>query len=155
MSPIDARLAMIRAEAERDWSEVRRHGERSASVDPRAGESDAAFVALSLDHAYQAFENLLLRLERSLGLRARTGDTWHRALLSDAARPLSGVRPEVVPAAVEADWAQLLGFRHFLRHAYAADLDPDRLARNVERLTHAIAASDPFVRTLLDSVAPL
>jgi len=107
-----------------------------------------------LDHAYQAFENLLLRFERNTGLAPRAGDTWHRALLSDAARPLPGVRPEVLPAAVESDWAQLLGFRHFLRHAYAADLDPDRLARNVERITRAIDATEPFVRTLLDSIAP-
>lgn len=154
MSPVDARLAAVRADVERDWEQVVRHGGRAEAADPRAGEAEAALVALSLDHADQAFENLLLRVERCLGLPARSGGTWHRALLADAARELPDIRPALFPASAEADWEQLLGFRHFLRHGYAVDLEPARLEQNVARLAKAITATAPHVQALLAELAP-
>ncbi len=154
MSPVDVRLAAVLVDVERDWEQVVRHGRRAESADPSAGEAEAALVALSLDHAYQAFENLLLRVERCLGLAARSGGTWHRALLADAARALPDIRPALFPASAETDWEQLLGFRHFLRHGYAVDLDPARLEHNVERLTNAITATAPYVQALLAELGP-
>lgn len=152
MSPLEVRTSAVRAAIERDWREVRRQLDRARSVSPGKGELESAFVALALDHAYQALEQVLLVVERALRLPERSGENWHRALLADATRPLSGIRPELIPLEAESDWQDLLGFRHFLRHAYAADLDPTRLERNVERLERAVSATEPFILALLNAL---
>lgn len=82
MSPEDARRLLLRTEIEREWSCVHKHMRDAKDVDPSKGRLEAAFVSLALDHAYQAFESLLERLERGLGLPAREGATWHQALLA-------------------------------------------------------------------------
>jgi ribonuclease HepT-like protein len=150
--PEDARVLLLRAEVERDWTMVRAHLDRARSVDAAAGAPQAALVALSLDHAYQAFETMLLRIERALGLPERTGSDWHRDLLAHAATALAGLRPAVIPADAEVDWDELRRFRHFLRHAYTVDLDVEKLSRNVERLARAEAATDVHIRALLDAL---
>jgi hypothetical protein len=163
MSPTDVRLAALKVEVERDWREVERQLERARSVDPRRSAPEAAFVALALDHAYQAMEQILLTLERALRLPERSGalrlpersgEHWHRSLLRDAAESLPGVRPPLIPVEAEGDWEKLLGFRHFLRHAYAVELDPLELARNVERLERAVAATKPLVAAVVAALDP-
>lgn len=153
MSPVDVRVLAARAEIERDWAGVVRQLARARSVDPAAGDPEASLVALALDHAYEGFEQILLRLERALSLPERAGASWHRSLLSDAAAPIAGVRPALFPALAEQDWEQLLGFRHFLRHAYAAELDPERLSRNVDHLARAVESTDPMLQALLATLA--
>jgi hypothetical protein len=153
VSPADVRLAALHAEVERDWRQVERHCQISSSVDPGRGAPEAALVALALDHAYQAFEQLLLRLEAALGLPERSGQHWHRRLLADATLVLPGVRPAVIPTSVERDWEELLGFRHFLRHAYAVELDAERLRSNAQRLQRAVAGTAPTMSTLLATLA--
>ena len=152
MTGEDVRVASLRAEIARDWGAVREHLARALTVEPARGAPEAALIALSLDHAYQAFETILVRIERALALPARSGESWHRALLADAARPLTGARPSVLPQASEGDWEALLGFRHFLRHAYHSPLDPTRLVANRARLERAVAATDPTILALLSSL---
>lgn len=149
-SPERARLAALAAELERDWLMVLRHLDLARSVEASTGRPEAALVALSLDHAYQAFETLLVRIERALGLPERAGAEWHRQILADAAWPIDGLRDRIVAAESERDWDQLRRFRHFLRHAYTTELDAERLAANVERLTRAVAADEPAIRALID-----
>ena len=149
MTAADVRMTMLLAEILRDWQAVFEHLAHAQSVDPASGPANAAYIALSLDHAYQAFETILIRCERSLGLPERQGESWHRALLDEAALPLAGVRPPVYPQTAARDWEELLRFRHFLRHAYHVQLDADRLAANVIRLSRALAATDPYLQTLL------
>jgi hypothetical protein len=152
VSPADARVLALAADAERDWELVVRNLAQARSVMPAAGAPAAALVALALAHAYAAFETMLIRIERASGLPERTGPSWHRALLADTARPVAGLRPEIVPLAAEGDWAELLSFRHFLHHAYAVGLDAERLARLVERLEAAVTATEPVVREALRSL---
>jgi hypothetical protein len=140
---------MLRAEIERDWEMAVAQLALARTVEPGAGAPEAALVALSLDHAYQAFENVLVRLERALGLPSRTGSDWHRSLLADAALSVAGLRPALFPAEVERDWDELRRFRHFLRHAYPLDLDPERLTRNREYLERAIAETNAPLRAML------
>ncbi len=146
MSPADARQLLLAAEIERDWTEVARHVARASSADPADGEHAAAFVALSIDHAYQAFETLLIRVERALSLPTRLGGSWHRAVLEDAALDIRGLRPPLVGADVLPDWAEVMAFRHFLRHAYSTSLDPRRLSESRAALERAAAATAPRVR---------
>ncbi len=155
MSPGLIRLSAVLAELQRDWGVVQRQLERVERADPFAGEAQAALVALALDHAYQALEQILLRFERALSLPERAGDTWHRRLLADAARALPGVRPAIVAAAAEPDWEELLGFRHFLRHAYGAELDAARLGALVVSLRRAVQATEPVMLAAFASLDPL
>ncbi len=144
---------MVVAECRRDWSEVKRQLGKAASVDPAVGEPQAALVALSIAHAYQAFETILLRVERALGLEERSGGAWHTALLADSGLPLPGVRPAIYPAEMASDWHALLGFRHFLRHAYGVDLDPARLESNRARLQQVVTSTDGWIEALLGSLS--
>ncbi len=68
MTPLDARVAQLITELERDWKHVNTNLTRGCSVEPATSPAAAALVALSLDHAYQAFETFLVRVERALGL---------------------------------------------------------------------------------------
>lgn len=152
MSPVDARVLVLVADAERDWELVTANLQRARSVDPSPGAPACALVALALAHAYAAFETMLVRVERAAGLPARGGASWHRALLADAARPVEGLRPALVPVDVEPDWADLLTFRHFLHHAYAVGRDAAKLQRLVVRLEHAVAATEPVVTEALRTI---
>ena len=91
------RLSALRVEVERDWQQVQRHARTCGATDPALGPPHAALVALALDHAYQAFEQVLVRVEQALRLPGRTGQHWHRQLLADASAPLPQVRPALLP----------------------------------------------------------
>ena len=149
MSPADARAALMLAECRRHWNAVKTHLERAGAADPARGAAEAALVALSLDHAYQAFETILARLERAIGLPERTGAGWHTALLADAALDIRAVRPPLFPPSAFVDWDALLRFRHFLRHAYVVDLDPEKPVANRARLARAVAATDGYLAAVL------
>jgi hypothetical protein len=153
VSPAEARASLAVAECRRDWATLKTHLARALAADPFQGDAPAALVALSLDHAYQAFESILVRLERAAGLPERTGANWHTALLADAALAIPGLRPPIFPADVHADWDVLLRFRHFLRRAYVVDLDPGKLAGNRDRLEHAVAATDAWLNLVLSGLA--
>ena len=153
MSPADARAALAVAECRRDWATLRTHLARARAADPSEGDALAALVALSLDHAYQAFESILVRLERAAGLPERTGTSWHTGLLADAAIAIPGLRPPIFPTEAHGDWDALLRFRHFLRHAYVVDLDPSKLALNRDRLDRAVAATDAWLGLVLAGLA--
>jgi hypothetical protein len=71
VSPVEARIAVLVAECRRDWDLVKSNLAKAESVDPAGGDPQAALVALSLDRAYQAFEEIMVRIERCLGLPER------------------------------------------------------------------------------------
>lgn len=131
---------------------MERHLKDASSADPAQGAHAAAFVALALDHAYQAFESMLVRVEQGLGLSPRTGSTWHREILADAATSIAALRPAIVPLAALASWEALLAFRHFLRHAYSVELDAARLRQATAQLCRAVEATAPSVASLLGAL---
>jgi hypothetical protein len=126
--------------------------DRARSTDPSRDEAQAALVALSLDHAYQGFEAILVRLERALGLPERTSASWHSALLADAALAISGVRPPLFAPEALADWDAVMRFRHFLRHAYVVHLDSARLLATVDRLERAVACTGSWLDAVLQGL---
>lgn len=149
MSPIDARVLYLANEAERDWSMVTANLRKSQAEEPTEGGPQCAWVALSLDHAYEAFESMLVRFERALSLPERSGSVWHRSLLNDATRPIPGLRPALVPMEALADWTELLAFRHFLRHAYSAELEAPRLRALRARLGDAVRVTETSIHEVL------
>jgi hypothetical protein len=86
-----------------------------------------AEVAVDLHRYYTAVENVLERIERAVGVLPTAGPTWHRDLLHGAARPLADARPAILSMSAATELDALLSFRHFFRHAYAAEFDPARL----------------------------
>jgi len=93
----------------------------------------AAVVALGLHRWYTAVESLLERVERAFGTLP-IGQRWHSELLIGATRELATVRPAIVSASALGPLQELLRFRHFLRHAYAVELDPNKLLERVADL---------------------
>ncbi len=136
----------------RDWELVRANRAKAQAVDPHRVGAESAWVALALDHAYEAFETMLVRIERALAMPERSGAAWHRVILADAGAELSGLRPSLVPAESADGLEKLLGFRHFLRHAYAAELQASRLARLTEQLASAVEATEPSVGNVLSAL---
>lgn len=155
MSPAEARAAVAVAECRRDWATLKTHLARASGADPSRDDAQAALVALSLDHAYQAFEAIMVRLERVAGLPDRAGASWHAALLADAALAIPGLRPPIFPAEVHPDWDALLRFRHFLRHAYVVNLDPAKLVTTRDRLARAVAQTEPWIEAVLSGLTSI
>ena len=139
-----AALARLRAEIRDDRAAMTRRRDDLEEADRRLETSprDPAAIALAawaLHGWYTALESLLERVARQLDAAVPTGDRWHRELLVQATVEVPGVRPAVLPAETRSALVELLGLRHFLRHAYGADLDPARLAAQAARL-RAISA---------------
>jgi hypothetical protein len=70
---------------------------------------------------------LFVRILRTLEGDAPTGPTNHREVLRAAALSVEPLRPALVPPAAEKDLRELLGFRHFARHAYDVEPEPTRM----------------------------
>lgn len=147
-----ARVALAAAQIARDWSAVESHRERASSVEPDAGGAEAALVAVSLHHAYQAFESLLERVARALELPVPAGPRAHQELLDDAALDVPGVRDAVVDEPAARAWQRVLRFRHFFRHAYLVELDAVELGKVRACLDEAVVSTRPRVERLLASL---
>lgn len=109
--------------------------------------------AVAVHGWYTGLEALLERVARQLDGEVPVGERWHQTLLSQAMVDLPGLRPALLPRALEGDLRALLGFRHFFRHAYGLNLDPERLKLDVERLlriaptvSNALDAFDAFLQ---------
>ncbi len=83
-------------------------------------------MAVALDHYYSSIEASLEMISRVFDGAAPAGADWHRSLLH-AMRLTTPTRPRVVVAQTADGLEDLLAFRHFLRHAYAADLEWSRM----------------------------
>ncbi len=145
-------LAEIRADRgalDARTQEVRSFAESAASAER------ASALALALDRAYTALESILERIARTLEGDIPVGPDWHRALLHNASLDIPGVRPPLLRAPTIAAADHLRRFRHFLRHAYAADLDAQRLdtlARVWLESGDALAADLNAVERLLEAM---
>lgn len=109
-------------------------------------------MAIALHHAYQAFESLLVRISRALEIPVPEGERWHQDLLSEASLEIPGVRGAVVPPEARRAWQELLRFRHFLRHAYPAELEPADLRKNAALLDDATRLTAPRVDAVVDAL---
>jgi len=136
-------------------AEVRRF---SAPVPAPPPERPAA-LALALDRAYTVLESIFERVARTLEGGAPVGGDWHRALLQNAALDIEHVRPPILGGSSLAAADELRRFRHFLRHAYAASLDAERIARVAASWLSAFAAVEAdldafsdFLRRMAESL---
>ena len=87
---------------------------------------DAA--ALRLQSLYTGIERCLVQIVRVLNGGPPDGADWHRRLLDRMTVPTE-VRPALLDAATARGLAELLRFRHVVRHLYAYELEPDQVQR--------------------------
>ena len=108
--------------------------QRDALAADRSDRGAASILALGMHAYYTAIESSFERIERLLATPPSPSTTWHQELLWGATRPIGDARPAVIAAETARDLDKLRGFRHFLRHAYAVDLDTSELTRTVVHL---------------------
>jgi hypothetical protein len=105
-----------------------------------------AAMAQTAQSIYTRLEELLKDILTLTDGGVPTTPSWHRDLLLLAATPVAGVRPALIDSAAQAVLAELLGFRHVVRGAYATELrEPVR--RNVELMFRELPAILSSVRS--------
>lgn len=131
-------------------------GYRAQLAGPACPPEVAGFVGVLLHRWYTACEAAFERIERTLVGGVPGGDSWHQDLLRLMALEIPDARPPVLDRTTTAALLPYLRFRHFLRHAYAVELDPEKLHALVEALPNvqqALAAA--LGRFLADTRAAL
>ncbi|MBK7582003.1 MAG: hypothetical protein IPI67_17570 [Myxococcales bacterium] len=149
-----ARLRRTLAEIQADRAAWTKRVQEALAYDQRASPltaEQAATAALALERAYTAFESVLERATRTLEGTTPSGADWHRRLLDGTVLAIHKLRPPILSRQSHDACDTLLGFRHFLRHAYGSDLDPTRVGEIVRALT----ASRPMLESDLDALESL
>ena len=113
-------LVLSLANLQRDWDVAEAAEERS----------DAA--ALRLQSLYTGIERCFVQIVRVLNGGPPDGADWHRRLLDRITVPTE-VRPALLDAATAKGLAELMRFRHVVRHLYAYELEPDQVQRLLGR----------------------
>lgn len=130
-----SRLRRILAEVQADRAAFqKRAGEVLVYANRALTAEQAAAAALGMERAYTALESILERVTRALEGWAPSGADWHRQLLDGAAMSIHKVRPALLSQRSHEVADRLMRFRHFLRHAYGADLDARRVGELVADL---------------------
>lgn len=128
-----AAVLRLRAEIESDLAafDARAREVRSIDLDePNAG--DLARATLALHHGYSAVESILERIARHIEGSIPDGADWHKALLDASTLEVPTVRPALLARETVRDLHDLRTFRHFLRHAYAVELDATEFRRHTQ-----------------------
>jgi len=106
--------------------------DRAAGLTP----DDAAqleSVAYQIHNLYNAVEDLLKVVAAHFENQIADAASWHTALLYRMTQKIPAVRPPLLSAESYRLLNSLRGFRHFFRHAYAAPIEYDQLAINLDK----------------------
>jgi hypothetical protein len=146
---LSARIQRLRAELSADLRASERQLAKLGAIDLASdpNEGDLARAAVALHHGYCAIESAFVRLVRELGEGEPAGPDWHQIILDDMGLEIPDVRPPLLQQSTIDSLRQLLAFRHFFRHAYAVELDAERLA-DLQRIAIIVgpALRDDFER---------
>ena len=101
--------------------------------------SDAA--ALRLQSFYTGIERCFVQIVRVLNGGPPDGADWHRRLL-ERMGVSTELRPALLDATTVAGLAELMRFRHVVRHLHAYELERDQLLRLLQRALELWPAVD-------------
>lgn len=143
-----ARLQRLVAEVRDDLRQTEEIGHRIVTYEaqlaaPGCPPEVAGFVGVLLHRWYTACEAALERIERVIVGSVPGGEAWHQDLPRLASLEIPDARPPVLARVTSQALLPYLRFRHFLRHAYAVELDPFEL--------HSLVTPLPGVQALVSA----
>ncbi|NSW84346.1 MAG: hypothetical protein HPY90_13980 [Syntrophothermus sp.] len=106
----------------RSWERYEETGEHSFLVE----------TAFYLNQLYTGYERIFTEVAKTFGEDVDSMH-WHRELLERMKISIAGVRPAVVKEETARCLDELRSFRHFFRHAYDVDLDPEKVGFVVKK----------------------
>jgi len=95
---------------------------------------EKAAIGYLLHNLYSAFENIFKNIATTFGNMIGEPQTWHAALLRRMTLEIEGVRPRVIGPEDYDALDELRRFRHIFRHAYALELDWERMELVLHKL---------------------
>lgn len=99
-------------------------------------------MGYQLHNLYGAFEQLFEEVARFFENQIDAA-RYHADMIRRMQLEIQGIRPALLSAETAADLDELRRFRHLFRHAYSANLDPDKVA---DLAAQAVRAQCAFAR---------